>query len=476
MNKSAMEETATTDATPSKEGDAAGILARNLAQMMVDQAASPWATLVAHIKLALLQGAARLPGLTQKRREKLKRQIAKRDPARFLSVAMHADRQAGASGVAVQMPTAQPLAAPDFKPYDPALPDPSPDVRAIAFYLPQFHPFPENDAWWGKGFTEWTNVGKARPLFPGHYQPHCPIHLGYYDLRLPEVMVEQARIARQYAISGFAYHFYWFAGKTLMEHPLRTMLGNPAVDMPFFLSWANENWTRRWDGRDEAVLIKQNYSPDDTRAMMRHISEYMRDPRYIRVNGRAVFSVYRPRQIPDLAATVDIWRDEARRQGVGELYLIGIQRSLAEDHRQDGFDANLEFTPHGIEVTELSALLPLDHSVFRGKVHDYDASVAVALAQEDAGLARHRCAMLGWDNTARSPDRATIHLDFKIKTYQDWVTELCRRARSDAWRSPDERLVFINAWNEWAEGTHLEPDQRYGFAYLDATRQAVLGP
>lgn len=367
------------------------------------------------------------------------------------------------------------LRSPDFKPYDPALPVPVTDVRAIAFYLPQFHPFEENDRWWGKGFTEWTNVGKARPLFPGHYQPHCPIHFGYYDLRLPEVMEEQARIARQYGVGGFAHHFYWFSGRTIMERPLRSMLGNPSVNIPFFLSWANENWTRRWDGLDNEVLLGQSYSIDDARAMIRHVAEYMRDPRYIRVNDRPVFSIYKPSRIPNLSQMVELWRDTARQEGVGDLHLIAVQQNSTDDHTANGFDRNLEFAPHGLEQLVLTGAYGLANSGFTGSVHDYESAAAFALAQQDLGILRYRCAMLGWDNTARVGNRATIHTGFTIDAYRRWLTGLCDRARSESWRHPDERFVFINAWNEWAEGTHLEPDQRYGFAYLEATRQAILG-
>jgi lipopolysaccharide biosynthesis protein len=445
------------------------VLARHLAERLIDQARSPWRTLWSHLELSLMKGIYAASVLPKRRQLKLRRQIEKRTPERFLSVVRHADQFRKHS---VPFEHGSNV---DFRPYDSSLDVPDCDVRLIAFYLPQFHPFPENDQWWGKGFTEWTNVGKAKPIFDGHYQPHCPIHLGYYDLRVPEVMVEQARIAKQYGVSGFAYHFYWFSGKTLMELPLRTMLGNESVSIPFFLSWANENWTRRWDGRNDDVLIKQTHSVEDSRAMIRHVCEYMRDPRYIRVKGRPVFSVYRPRQIPNLAATVQTWRDEARQQGIGEIYLIGIQRDLTEDHRKDGFDANLEFTPHGIQQTDLSAIYPLENRNFNGRLHDYDSAVSEALKQEDEGLQRFRCATLGWDNSARSPDRAMIYVGFSIDTYKRWLTELCARARTESWRHPDERFVFINAWNEWAEGTHLEPDQRYGFAYLEATRQAVLG-
>lgn len=442
-------------------------LARSLTEMLIQQSRSPVRTLLRHTELNLMRGIERLNILPQARQQKLRRQIAKRAPERFLDAVGHVERRDRAAATAQEGPL--------FLPYDPTLEPPRTDVRAVAFYLPQFHPFPENDAWWGKGFTEWTNVGKARPLFDGHYQPHCPIHLGYYDLRLPEIMVEQARIARQYGIGGFAYHYYWFAGKTLMESPLRAMLANPAVDMPFFLSWANENWTRRWDGRDDDILIKQTHSAEDSRAMIRHIADYLRDPRYIRVNGRPVFSVYRPRSIPDLAATVAVWRAEARALGLGDLYLIGIQRDLHEDHRPDGFDANLEFVPHGLPQSDLSASYDLRGRSFHGKIYDYNHAARLALDQADDGLTRYRSVMLGWDNSARSPERGTIHVDFRIETYRDWLAQLCARARTDAWRGPDERMVFINAWNEWAEGTHLEPDQRHGFAYLDATRRALLG-
>jgi lipopolysaccharide biosynthesis protein len=417
-----------------------------------------------------MRAASRWTYLPERRREKLKRQAAKREPDRFLSLIAEAER---VSAVPERSSSGR---ADEYVPYEPCMQLPEPDVKAIAFYLPQFHPFPENNRWWGNGFTEWTNVGKARPLFKGHYQPHCPIHFGYYDLRVPEVMVEQACIARQYGISGFAYHFYWFDGRTIMELPLRGMLANDAVAMPFFLNWANENWTRRWDGKDNEVLIAQKYSLEDGRAMMRHVAEYMRDPRYIRVAGRPVFSVYRPGRIPDLSRMVEVWRDEARKQGVGDLHLLGVQIHESDDYREAGFDASLEFAPHGVMPgRDLSDIYGQRRDVFQGSIHSYEAMIQLSLEQQDSGLPRYRCVTLGWDNTARVPARAAIFDGFTIDSYRRWLSELCDRARNETWRKPDERFVFINAWNEWAEGTHLEPDQRYGFAYLEATRQAVLG-
>jgi lipopolysaccharide biosynthesis protein len=440
-----------------------------LAEELLKRLNQPWRNLWAYYERAILRAASKWTFLTERRRERLKRQVEKRELQRLFSVVSEA------VNLSKDRVVARAVIHPEHLAYKPNLDEPTVDVRAIAFYLPQFHPFDENNRWWGQGFTEWTNVGKARPLFKGHYQPHCPVHFGYYDLRIPEVMQEQARVARQYGLGGFAYHFYWFAGRTIMEQPLRGMLSNSRVDMPFFLNWANENWTRRWDGNDSEVLIAQRYSLEDSLAMIRHASEYMRDPRYIRVSGRPVFSVYRPRNIPDLPRTVQAWREEALRQGLGELHLVGIQSEAWDDFRASGFDANLEFAPHGLFGPDRSLHYGLANGSFAGTVQSYDHMVNLSLERRDEGLPRYRCVTLGWDNTARVPTRATIFDGFTIDSYRRWLSELCERARTEAWRKPDERFVFINAWNEWAEGTHLEPDQRFGFAYLDATRRALLG-
>src|SRR5437667_7337089 len=220
-------------------------------------------------------------------------------------------------------------------------------IRAIAFYLPQFHPIPENDAWWGKGFTEWSNVVKAKPLFRGHYQPHLPADLGFYDLRLPETRQAQADLARQYGIYGFCYYHYWFNGQRLLGRPLDDVLASGKPDFPFCLCWANENWTRRWDGRERELLMEQRYSDDDDRAHMRWLAEAFGDERYIRVNNKPLFLVYRASRIPDPLRTTTIWRDEAQRLGFGDLYLCRVE-SFA-DERDDplriGFDAAVEFQP-----------------------------------------------------------------------------------------------------------------------------------
>ncbi len=456
------------------QNDAARRTARSLALSMAgvaqQLAEKPWKTLWTTLEYRVLKSLSQAERIfPQRRRIKFARSAAKRAPSRFLEIVEQAP-----DVVAVAMPSSgKPvLRAEEFVTYDPTLQPPQTDIRLIAFYLPQFHPFEENDAWWGKGFTEWTNVGKALPLYDGHYQPHCPIHFGYYDLRVPEVMEEQARVARQYGIAGFAHHFYWFAGKTLMERPLRDMLANPKVDIPFCLSWANENWTPRWDGKDSDILIGQSYSEADARAMIRHVAEYFRDPRYIRIEGKPVFLVYRPMVIPDVVKMQAFWRDEARAAGIGEIYLVGAQTANGESPDSWGFDASVEFPPHGLWTLNFAMSYRPYSADFGGQIYDYSEIVANALAVDGKEYKMFRGVTMSWDNTARRPNMATICENFSISDYRRWLAELCRRLRADPKIIPDEKLIFINAWNEWAEGTHLEPDQRYGFAYLSATRDA----
>jgi hypothetical protein len=192
-------------------------------------------------------------------------------------------------------------------------------VRLIAFYLPQFHPIPENDDWWGKGFTEWRNVVQAKPLFPGHYQPHLPADLGFYDLRVPETRQAQADLAREYGIHGFCYYHYWFKGRRLLERPFNEVLTSGQPDFPFCLCWANESWTRAWDGQSGVILMKQEYSEEDDYQHIRWLSNVFRDKRYIRYEGKPLFLVYRVRDLPNPLQTTEIWRNEARRAGIGEL-------------------------------------------------------------------------------------------------------------------------------------------------------------
>ena len=385
------------------------------------------------------------------------------------------------SGHGVEMPpwAATDQSEPEPEDYVPETPTPeaprSPPVRLIAFYLPQFHPIPENDRWWGKGFTEWTNVSRATPQFVGHDQPRLPGALGFYDLRLPEVQAEQMRLARHYGLYGFCYYYYWFGGQRLLERPLQQILADPGLDLPFCLCWANENWTRRWDGEDQEILMGQRHSAADDLALIAALEPVFRDPRYIQVDGKPLFIVYRPQILPDAAATVARWRQYAADQGLPGLFLVAAQ-SFSDALGADDtlFDALVEFPPHTVPRVPLEARPRLLNPHFRGELLDYRAGVTAAEAAVDAPPAKLTFpgVMTAWDNSARRREAATIFAQATPQAYGRWLSAACRRALRAP--RPDQRLVFINAWNEWAEGAYLEPDQRHGFAYLHTTREVLL--
>lgn len=339
----------------------------------------------------------------------------------------------------------------------------------IAFHLPQYHPIPENDAWWGEGFTEWTNVAKAQPIFDGHYQPHVPAQLGYYDLRTPSTMKAQADLAREYGIHGFCFYHYWFNGKLLLETPLHQMLQSGQPDFPFCLCWANEDWTRVWDGKSGEILIRQDYNDADDTAHMEYLLQFFRDGRYIRINGKPLFLVYRASKMPDPKRTTDLWRDIARREGIGELYLCRIESSSEEriDPSIFGFDAAVEFQP------DWNCLPQKQQAPAYGKQHvyKYDDFRDNVLGKIEPSYVRHPCVLVSWDNSPRRENGiAQIFIESNPANYGKWLRETVDKVNE----SPRaEKLVFINAWNEWGEGNHLEPDEKYGTAYLEATKAAV---
>ena len=284
-------------------------------------------------------------------------------------------------------------------------------VRAIAFYLPQFHPIPENDRWWGQGFTEWTNVTRAYPHYLGHHQPRLPGALGFYDLRLPAVQAEQIRLARHYGLYGFCYHYYWFGGTRLLDLPLRQMLADPSLDLPFCLCWANENWTRRWDGEDQEILIGQQHSPADDLAFIDALEPILADARYIRVDGKPLLVVYRPQILPDAAATVARWRQRRQERGLPGLFLVAAQSFSDALGADDAlFDALVEFPPHTVPRVDIGSQYQLLNPRFRGHILDYEAGVRVAEAQVDqpVGKTVFPGVMTAWDNSARRLDNATI--------------------------------------------------------------------
>ncbi|WP_439501965.1 glycoside hydrolase family 99-like domain-containing protein [Aminobacter ciceronei] len=348
-------------------------------------------------------------------------------------------------------------------------------ARVIAFYLPQFHAIPENDQWWGKGFTEWTNVRAAVPQFKGHYQPHVPGELGYYNLLNPAVQRRQIELAKLYGVEGFCFYFYWFGGKRLLEKPVENWLNDKSLDLPFCLCWANENWTRRWDGLDAEILIDQKHSPEDDIAFIAEAAPYLRDPRYIRVDGKPLLLVYRPSELPSAKQTAQRWRKWCAENGIGDIHLAYTQSFEQVDPSVYGFDAAIEFPPNRSQPPDVTqAVTPL-HAEFSMKVYDWRIFKERSGSYSRPGYSLYRTVCPGWDNTARRKNAGTAFINNTPALYRGWLTDAIDDTKK-RFTNPDQRLIFVNAWNEWAEGAHLEPDARYGYAWLQATRDALEGP
>ncbi|MFZ3070594.1 MAG: glycoside hydrolase family 99-like domain-containing protein [Anaerolineaceae bacterium] len=350
-------------------------------------------------------------------------------------------------------------------------------VKLVAFYLPQFHPIPENDAWWGKGFTEWANVTRAVPQFPGHYQPHLPGELGFYDLRIKDVQYRQIELARQHGIYGFAFYHYWFAGKRLLEMPINQFLENKDMNFPFCLVWANENWTRRWDGMENDILIAQKHSPELDVAFIESLAPYLRDERYIRINGRPVILVYRVDIMPNPKETTEQWREYCVKNHLGDPYLVAAQTFGFEDPRPVGFDAAVQFPPHNQLHNPRFLITPkvnLANPDYASYIFSYPEVVKYKETDpENAPYPLYKTVFPSWDSEPRKPGKGTIFADSSPQLYTRWLKTACQWTMDN--HPPEERFVFINAWNEWAEGAHLEPDRRYGYAYLQATMDVLKG-
>lgn len=366
-------------------------------------------------------------------------------------------------------------------------------LRPIAIYLPQFHPTPENDKWWGKGFTEWTNVTKAQPRFKGHYQPHLPADLGFYDLRVPETREAQAALAKEYGIYGFCYYHYWFNGRRILERPFQEVFESGKPDFPFMLCWANEDWIRSWDDNPDEALLEQKYSPEDDLKHIQTLIPYFKDERYIKVDGKPVFAIYRSSMFPDMEGTIKIWREEAARQGL-ELYIVRFESCWCDgpEYMKPGFDAAVKFPPHS--MTKRFEQLSLSVNKYKTIVrklntakrllkkklgfnpkfygrNDYQEYLDVAQldAGKDYGYKCYPTVMPNWDNTARRKDPYVIKHSTP-ELFQQWTEIEMRNFKP---YSPEENFIFINAWNEWAEGNHLEPDRKWGRGYLEAFKKAT---
>ena len=365
----------------------------------------------------------------------------------------------------------------DWKRFDPSR-TLRPRLRLVPFYLPQFHPIPENDRWWGRGFTEWSNVAAAKPVYLGHHQPKLPTDTGFYDLRLEATVRMQVSLAQAAGIDGFMYYHYWFGGVELLADPISARVAGD-IDMPFCLMWANENWTRRWDGRDSEILMGQRYEEVPAERFLDDALPILQDPRYMTIDGRPIIAIYRPGQLPDVAGTIAAWRETARLAGIPDLFVMqvdvarefhGLDHSLAES----GLDGLLGFPPHNA----LWDWLPHQHvgatAGFAGNILSYRALAEDAIRKLRSGIpdATFPGVLVNFDNTARRQANPDIWFGSNPFTFRRW---LAAAAAAVAHRDPEHRIVFINAWNEWAEGAILEPNDRFGSTFLLAVRDVAMG-
>jgi hypothetical protein len=365
-------------------------------------------------------------------------------------------------------------------------------ARVIALYLPQYHPIPENDEWWGKGFTEWTNVAKARPLFWGHQQPRLPADLGFYDLRVPEVREAQAQLARDCGIEGFCYWHYWFGnGRRILERPFTEVLERGAPDFPFCLAWANHSWTTIWRGDDRRTLIEQTYpGPDDERAHFDAVLPAFRDPRYICVDGKPVFGVFKPWEVPDADGFVSHWRRLAKDNGFPGLYFVAISNEFL-DQRLRPYDAITSNPPFDflaarklrarIRMRIQSRNLQRDYfgaglnkflARFRLPArYDYKDVVEAALTTMPNNPRYLPCVLPNWDNTPRSNVRGVVLENATPDLFKRYLMTAVQRV-SD--RPAAQRIIFLKSWNEWAEGNFVEPGNEFGSGFLDAIRTTLF--
>lgn len=350
------------------------------------------------------------------------------------------------------------------------------ESKLIAFYLPQYHRIPENSEWWGPGFTEWTNVVQGRPNFEGHYQPHLPRDLGFYDLSQPGVMYEQAELAKSFGVHGFCFYYYWFSGRRILERPLDNFLKSD-IDINFCLCWANENWTRTWEGDTKSILMSQNYADDDDEKFFASLIDYFNDERYIRVDGKPMLVVYRAKEIPDPKRSFAKWRALAVKHGFLGLHIVVVEFSDIATSTEVDADALVEFLPHKFTGPQnvFQDSPKIINPNFAGRFIDYHKAIAQSCAREVPNFKLYRGISPSWDNTARRQDTATIFVNANPDLYGQWLRYLrayTREISAEAAPSQSDNFIFINAWNEWGEGSHLEPDLLWGLQYLEQTLQS----
>ena len=371
-------------------------------------------------------------------------------------------------------------------------------VKLVSFYFPQFHAIAENDEWWGKGFTDWVNVKKARPQYSGHNQPRVPLGKNYYDQSQYETLKWQIDLAKQHNVAGFCHYHYWFGGKQLLETPTNMVMADRSLDLPFCLAWANETWSRRWDGRDHHILVEQTHQPDKAiwLAHFEYLFRAWSDDRSIKIDGKPVFLVYRAHRITQIEEMFDLWREEAHRRGLPGLYLIAMkQYEFPTPEVLRHFDATMQFQPfeaiyspdyegNAIETSRVVKplrLLPekvqdvlrvIRYKFFPALTYyDYDLVWKQMLKEErEGGIPAFPGAFVDWDNTARYVKRARIFKGASPERFEHWLE---KQVAATARRPAPEHMIFLNAWNEWAEGTYLEPDEKNGLKYLEAVKRCM---
>lgn len=365
-------------------------------------------------------------------------------------------------------------------------------MKTIAFYLPQFHTFPENDAWWGEGFTEWTNMKRAKPLFEGHYQPRVPQGENYYDLTDNAVKAWQIELARSHGVYGFCFYHYWFDGKLLMEKPVEQFLADRSLDMPFCICWANEHWTKAWSGKQNQVLIAQKYGGrPEWEAHFNYLLPYFEDPRYIRNNGKPLFVLYRPDLLGDaLNPMLDCWQELARAHGF-ELDFAYQQILFDLEKKKDDsrFTYNIEYQPayatydlthnrhrflkavkHALQKPLYKIGINIEQVRAEGLIRqDYDEMWHAVLSHRPADGKCVPGAFVDWDNTPRKQERGTVFLGASPEKFKGYMKQLIVKAREEYQKD----MIFLFAWNEWAEGGYMEPDEKFGTGYLEALRDAL---
>jgi len=370
-------------------------------------------------------------------------------------------------------------------------------ARLIAFYLPQFHPTADNDAWWGKGFTEWTNVSKAKPLFPGHYQPHLPADLGFYDLRVPEARAAQAELARNAGVEGFCYWHYWFAGRRVLERPFNEVVASGQPDFPFCLAWANDSWKSHWYGAEKRTLVEQTYpGRDDHEKHFYALLPAFKDPRYIRVHGRPMFTIFRPKNLPETQAFIDQWQELAQLNGLPGIHFVAhlFDHELDFPWKESGYGgavvtnelkvmrrrfwqiAQERYHTVGLGDAVVSTTRILWHRIWQrvfrwpGGVHHYSDAMLFFKSQSALDQGCYPSVVPGWDNTPRAGPKGIALHGATPKLFAEHLRDILE---SVADRPAEDRIVFVKSWNEWAEGNYLEPDRKFGHGYLDAVRSAL---